>query len=812
MSAPKRGIAALVLALTALLPMGPPAAYGAPAEPPRAPSPQPADADPEADPANVIVRFRPGVRAEEGSATVARRGLRLKRRIGATGHFLVSTEGKPPAAAVRNLRGDARVVEAELNHRVKAAVTPNDPRFATHQAYLANLGLPTAWDRSRGSMAVPVAVVDSGIDFDHPELVGRVLPGWDFVTGDPVAEDDYGHGTWVSGVVGAATNNAQGVAGAAWDTSIIPVKVLDEDGNGWAADVADGIAWAADHGAKVVNLSLGNEFYSPVIRDAVGYAQSRDAVVVAAAGNECSSQPFYPAAYPGVVAVTATDHDGRFAGPPTYSCEPPPLGRAQGFSNSGPWISLAAPGKGITSTLAGEGEQYGTVEGTSFSAPIVVGVAVLVRAQQPGLTQSQVVTRLRDTARDAGPPGFDEQYGYGWVDPTAALGGTPYPPLTAPSDGEFHAVAPARILDTRNGMGAALGPTGPGQEVRLQVTGRGGVPTSGVSAVVVNVTVTEPTAASHLTVYPYGQPRPLASNLNYVPGQTVPNLVTVKVGAQGQIVLFHPIGQAHLVADVAGWYSDASGPRGDRYHALPPSRLLDTRGGPAGPVGQGESRALQVTGRGGVPTSGVSAVVMNVTVTEPTAPSHLTVYPGDRPRPLASNLNYVAGQTFPNLVTVRVGQTPPGGQVMIFNSTGRTHVVVDVMGWYGDESNGPGRLYRPTPPARILDTRYGTSGVVGPVGQALEFRVTGRGGVPPTEAGVSAVVMNVTVTEPNLPSHLTVYPGDRPRPLASNLNYVAGQTVPNLVVVKVGAGGTVRVHNNFGSLHLIFDVVGWFPD
>ncbi len=810
MSAPKRGIAALVLALTALLLMGLPAAHGAPAEPPRAPSPQPADADPEADPANVIVRFRPGVRAEEGSATVARRGLRLKRRIGATGHFLVSTEGKLPEEALRRLRGDARVAHVDLNHRVKAAAVPNDPGFASHQDYLSNLGLPTAWDRSKGSSAVPVAVVDTGVDLDHPDLAGRLLPGWDFVNWDPEAQDDNGHGTLVAGVAGAATNNAKGVAGAAWDTRIIPVKALDNVGNGFASHVADGISWAAENGAKVINLSLGNEFGDAVLRDAVDYALSLDVVVVAAAGNECSTQPFYPAAYPGVVAVSATDPNGRFAGPPTYPCETP-LGQPPGFSNSGPWVTLSAPGKAITSTALGPAEEYGTAEGTSFSAPIVAGAAVLVRAQQPGLSQTQVVARLRDTARDAGLPGFDEQHGYGWVDPTAALGGTPYPPLTAPSDGEFHPLPPARILDTRNGTGW-LGPTGPGQTLDLLVTGRGGVPESGVAGVVLNVTVTEPTTSSHLTVYPTGEARPLASNLNYVAGQTVPNLVHVKLGHQGRVSLFHPAGYAHLVVDVSGWYSDASGPRGDRYHPLPPARVLDTRVDPPGAVGQGESRALQVTGRGGVPTSGVSAVVVNVTVTQPTAPSHLTVYPGDKPKPLASNLNYVAGQTVPNLAVVGVSQSAPTGQIRLFNAVGSTHVVVDVVGWYGGESNGPGRPYRPASPARILDTRFGTGGVTGPVGQALEFRVTGRGGVPPAEAGVSAVVMNVTVTQPTAPSHLTVYPGDQPRPLASNLNYVAGQTVPNLVVVKVGAGGTVRVHNNVGSIHLIFDVVGWFPD
>ncbi len=806
----KPGLVALVVAVALVVLAVPLHAHAQTSTPPGGPpAPSPAgDDDPEADPDSVVVRFRPDVSYEESKSVAAEKGLRAEKPIGATGHVLVSTRGKPRAAALRSLRADGRVARAEPNRRRRIAAMPNDPGFATHQRYLTNLGLPSAWDRSKGSALTRVAVLDTGIDFDHPELQGRILPGWDFVTADPIAEDDNGHGTLVAGVAAARTHNGQGVAGVAWDAAIIPVKVLDDQGSGYDSDVAAGITWAADNGAEVTNLSLGGAGDSSVLRSAVDYALSKDVMVVASAGNECSSAPSYPSSYPGVVSVSATDHDGKFAGPPNYACDST-AGPGAGFSNSGPWVSLSAPGMAITSTAMGTGEQYATASGTSFSAPIVSGVAVLLRAQQPGWSQSQVVDRLRATARDAGSPGFDDQHGYGWVDPTAALGGMPYPSLNSPAEGEFHPLPPARILDTRNGTGGVFGPTGPGQLVTLGVTGRAGVPTSGVAGVVMNVTITEPTVSSHLTVYPAGEGRPTASNLNYVAGQTVPNLVKVKVGAGGSVTFFHPAGYTHLVADVAGWYSDASGPRGARYHPVVPSRLLDTREDAGGPVGQGRTRNLLVTGRGGVPASGASAVVLNVTVTEPTAHSHLIAYPAGRDRPLASNLNYAPGQTVPNLVIATVGQSPPG-EVSLFNATGNAHIVVDVVGWYGDETNGPGALYRPLSPARILDTRNGTGGVTGRMSQALEFRVTGRGGVPPVEAGVSAVVLNVTVTEPSLPSHLTVYPGDQPKPLASNLNYVSGQTVPNLVVVKVGAGGTVRVHNNAGSTHLIFDVVGWY--
>jgi hypothetical protein len=327
-----------------------------------------------------------------------------------------------------------------------------------------------------------------------------------------------------------------------------------------------------------------------------------------------------------------------------------------------------------------------------------------------------------------------------------------------------------------------------------------------VSAVVMNVTVTEATAPSYLTVYPTGVARPLASNLNYGKGQTVPNLVKAKVGAGGKVSAFNAAGAAHVIFDVVGWYSDASGRQGARYHPLAPDRILDTRDDPAGPLGPGEVGYLDVVNGAGVPPSGVSAVVLNVTVTEPTAPSFLTVFPGDEDVPLASNLNFGPGQTVPNLVVVKVGVD---GDVGFYNAAGSVHVVADVVGWYSDPSSEVGARFLAQAPARILDTRDGTGPAPGKVGRAatLSVAVTGVGGVP---AGASAVVLNVTVTEPTAPSYLTVYPSGTPRPLASNLNYVAGQTVPNLVVAKVGTDGRVDAFNAAGATHLVFDVVGWF--
>ena len=379
-----------------------------------------------------------------------------------------------------------------------------------------------------------------------------------------------------------------------------------------------------------------------------------------------------------------------------------------------------------------------------------------------------------------------------------------YEPVPGPGGG-YRSLQPARLLDTRAGLGAPLAKVGAGGSVALQVTGRGGVPAAGVSAVALNVTVTAPTAESFLTVWPTGQARPLASNLNYRPGQTVPNMVVVKVGQGGKVSLFNYSGSTDLVVDVAGWYGLDDDPEGARYSPLVPSRLLDTRipGAPAPRLGPATTASLQVTGRGGVPEAGVTAVALNVTVAGSTAESFLTAWPAGQARPLASNLNYMANQTVPNMVIVKVGE---GGMVNLFNYAGSTDVVVDVAGWYGTE----GARYRALAPTRILDTRIALGSPAAKVaeGSTLAMQVTGRGGVP--AAGVSAVALNVTVTGPTALSFLTAWPHGDARPLASNLNYTANQTVPNMVIVKVGAGGMVDLFNYLGATEVIADVAGWY--
>ncbi len=391
--------------------------------------------------------------------------------------------------------------------------------------------------------------------------------------------------------------------------------------------------------------------------------------------------------------------------------------------------------------------------------------------------------------------------------------------LTLECPPTYRGLSPARLLDSRGGQSTVDGlfvgggVVGAGGVVELQVTGRGGVPLSGVGAVVLNVTSTEASAPSFVTVWPTGEERPNASSVNTEPGQDTPNLVIAKVGAGGRVSLFNDAGSGHLIADVVGWF-----PAGSAFTGLSPARLLDSRGGQStvdglfvggGVVGAGGVVELQVTGRGGVPLSGVGAVVLNVTSTEASAPSFVTVWPTGEDRPNASSVNTEPGQDTPNLVIAKVGA---GGRVSLFNNAGSGHLIADVVGWFP-----AGSAFTGLSPARLLDSRGGQStvdglfvggGVVG-AGGVVELQVTGRGGVP--LSGVGAVVLNVTSTEASAPSFVTVWPTGEDRPNASSVNTEPGQDTPNLVIAKVGAGGRVSLFNNAGSGHLIADVVGWFP-
>lgn len=249
--------------------------------------------------------------------------------------------------------------------------------------------------------------------------------------------------------------------------------------------------------------------------------------------------------------------------------------------------------------------------------------------------------------------------------------------FTAGSNVGMQPLQLARLLDTRDGTGGTLGAVGPGQSVDVQVVGAGGVP-AGATAVALNITATEPSAGSFLTVWPTGQPRPLASSVNMAPGQTVANMVLARVGADGKVTVFNNTGSTHVVVDVLSAFVPGAG---SRFVTTSPARVLDTRegnGASQARLGRG-SIAVPLAGRGGVPASGVSAVLLNVTAVAPTTPTYLTVFASDAPRPLASNVNAATGQVVPNMVIARLGAD---GASAVFNNTGDTDVVADVMGYF----------------------------------------------------------------------------------------------------------------------------------
>lgn len=281
--------------------------------------------------------------------------------------------------------------------------TPNDSFYARYQWNLPAIHTEAGWTLSRGKQTVPVAIIDSGVDLTHPDLIRRLGPGYNVLADDRSPNDENGHGTHVAGIIASQPNNDEGVAGITWFNPIMAVKALNADGYGTSIDVAKGIRWAVDHGAKVINLSLGNYQPSSVLEEAIRYADAHDVVLVAASGNDSTSQPSFPAAYPEVISVGAVDPDLSYAL----------------YSNYGEYIDVVAPGTNIASTFAGH--QYAALSGTSMAAPHVAALAALIRSVNPRLSNDEVRSIILESADDLGERGKDPYYGYGLINVYRAL-------------------------------------------------------------------------------------------------------------------------------------------------------------------------------------------------------------------------------------------------------------------------------------------------------------------------------------------------------------------------------------------------------
>ena len=301
--------------------------------------------------------------------------------------FLVlagSVQSRPadrPAAASAHVAGVVRKPVKPLKRSRPVAADPslpNDPLWRDSWS-LTKVRAPAAWKVTRGTAEVVVAVLDTGVDAKHPDLQGALVQGWDAVNEDADANDDHGHGTLVAGVVAARSNNGIGGVGACSRCSVMPVKVIGPDGRGSAADITEGIIWAADHGARVINLSFVMSGRDEGIASALGYARSKGVLIVAAAGNSGSADVTFPASEPGVVSVTGTDAaDGRYA-----------------WANYGSWVMLAAPGCS-PSTKAGGG--YVDFCGTSSAAAFASGVAALARSASLSAPPEQIVAAMSSNA------------------------------------------------------------------------------------------------------------------------------------------------------------------------------------------------------------------------------------------------------------------------------------------------------------------------------------------------------------------------------------------------------------------------------
>jgi thermitase len=358
----------------------------------------------------LLVAYEAGTSEETEAAVVRRSGARTLQDLPGETRLVSYPEIRDEASGaareralareLRDLGQRANVEAADYNYIRRAFFVPNDPKL-DGQWGLTKTRFRGAWTGAKGGGA-KVAVVDSGAYAGHPDI-GKILAQKDFVEGDAVADDDHrkGHGTRVTGIAGALTDNGKGVAGGCFKCGLLVAKVLNRDGNTTDSKLIKGIDWSVDHGADVVNLSLGGPADSDVLRTEVNRASARGAVVVAAAGNAGTTKKEYPAAYSEAIAVSATDRTDGLAN----------------FSSHGDWVDLAAPGTNILSTR--KSGDYGTQSGTSFSAPFVSGLAGLLASQ--GKSAYAIRQRMQETAVDLGPAGKDARFGHGRINADNAV-------------------------------------------------------------------------------------------------------------------------------------------------------------------------------------------------------------------------------------------------------------------------------------------------------------------------------------------------------------------------------------------------------
>jgi subtilisin family serine protease len=327
----------------------------------------------------LLIRFAHGTSDAALASIVAVAGAAEVGRMDQIDTLVVTVvAGHNRPSVTRALEANRAVVSVEADASAHLTMTPND-RYWPEEWFARKVRVDRAWNTTTGSGGPVIAVLDTGVQASQPDLEGRVLPGRDFVNDDRSASDDSGHGTRVAGVINAVGMNRRGIAGMCWGCRILPVKVADKQGEVRWSNAAAGLIWATDHGARVVNMSFGHTSGSATMAHAVYYAQKHGVMVVAAAGNEGNSDRFYPAAYPGVLSVAATDQSDNL-----YS-----------WSTRGDWVRVAAPGCAWTTW---KGTNWGAFCGTSASAPTVAGTAGLLLSVRPRATRSALIFAMVTTA------------------------------------------------------------------------------------------------------------------------------------------------------------------------------------------------------------------------------------------------------------------------------------------------------------------------------------------------------------------------------------------------------------------------------
>ncbi|TWJ18783.1 S8 family serine peptidase [Geobacter argillaceus] len=350
----------------------------------------------------LLVQVKPGAPHEKVHRAFADEGASVAGEIPQLNIRQIKIPSHLREKARKNFANNPHFKFVEPNYIADPTIIPNDPSFSS-QWHLPKIFAPQGWDTVTGSPSVDIAIADSGVDPTHPDLAGKLIPGYNFYDNNNNTSDVYGHGTKVAGTAAAIGNNGIGVTGVAWGSAIMPLRVSDTAGYGYYSMMANAIVYAADHGVRIVNLSFGGTSSSTTLQSAIDYAWSKGTIVFASAGNSNVSTLTYPAACNHAVAVAATDSSDNKAS----------------FSNYGSWITVAAPGSGIYTTANGGG--YASVSGTSFSSPITAGVAALILSVNPLLSAQQVVDILKQNTDDLGTPGFDQYFGYGRVNVAKAV-------------------------------------------------------------------------------------------------------------------------------------------------------------------------------------------------------------------------------------------------------------------------------------------------------------------------------------------------------------------------------------------------------